>query len=95
MAKGCGAVVGCRTPPTILPRVRRLAASLLFAALAVGGCGGGDEKESVEDILDQAFRQEIKSADLRIEAGLELEGGASAGSPVRIEAGGPFRTNEG
>ena len=95
MAKGCGGVGGCRAAPTILRRVRRLVASVVFAALILGGCGGGEDKESVEDILDQAFRQEIKSADLRIEAGLELEGGASAGTPVRIEAGGPFRTNEG
>jgi hypothetical protein len=74
--------------------VRRLA-SLLLAALALGGCGGGDEaKQSVEDILDQAFRQEINSADLRIEAEVDLNGGAS-GRPVRIEATGPFSTNEG
>ena len=75
--------------------MRRLV-SLLLAALALGGCGGGeDDKQSVEDILDQAFRQEINSADLRIEAELDLNGGASSGRPVRIEASGPFRTNEG
>ena len=84
---------GCRLAPTILRRVRRLVAFLLFAALAAVGCGGGDEKESVEDILDQAFRQQINSADLKIEAELDLKGGASAGRPVRIEATGPFRTN--
>jgi hypothetical protein len=95
MAKGCGGAVGCRFAPTILRRVRRLAASLLFAALAVGGCAGGDDKESVEEVLDQAFRQEIKSADLKIEAELDLKGGASAGRPARIEASGTFRSNAG
>jgi hypothetical protein len=95
MAKGCGGAVGCRFAPTILPGVRRLAACLLFAALAAGGCGGGDDKESVEDILDQAFRQEIKSADLKMEAELDLKGGASAGRPARIEASGPFRSKGG
>ena len=95
MAKGCGDAAGCRRAPTILPRVRRLVALLLLAALGLGSCGGGDDKQSVEDILDQAFRQEIKSADLRIEAELELKGGASAGRPARIEAAGPFRSNEG
>jgi hypothetical protein len=95
MAKGCGGAVGCRFAPTILRRVRRLAASLLLAALAVGGCAGGDDKQSVDEILDQAFRQEITSADLKVEAGLDLKGGASAGRPARIEASGPFRSNEG
>jgi hypothetical protein len=74
--------------------VRRLA-FLLLAAVALGGCGGGEDKQSVEDILDQAFRQQIKSADLHVEAELDLDGGSSAGRPVRIEASGPFRTNEG
>ena len=72
--------------------MRRLVA-LLLAATALASCGGEDDKGSVEDILDQAFRQEIRSADLSIEAELELEGGSS-GRPLRIEAGGPFRTNE-
>ena len=84
----------CRLAPTILRRVRRLA-FLLLAALALGGCGGGEDKQSVEDILDQAFRQQIKSADLHVEAELDLNGGSSAGRPVRIEASGPFRSNEG
>jgi hypothetical protein len=95
MAKGCGGAVGCRFAPTILRRVRRLAASLLLAALAMGGCAGGDDKQSVEEILDQAFEQEITSADLKVEAELDLKGGASAGRPARIEASGPFRSNEG
>jgi hypothetical protein len=95
MAKGCGGAVGCRPAPTILRRVRRLAVLLLLPALALGGCGGGDDKRSVEDILDQAFRQEIESADLRVEAELELTGGVSAGRPARIEATGPFRSNKG
>jgi len=85
----------CRLTPTILRRVCRLAAFLVVAALTLAGCGGGNDKESVEDILDQAFRQQIKSADLKIEAELDLKGGASSGRPVRIEASGPFRTNAG
>jgi hypothetical protein len=95
MAKGCAGAVGCRFAPTILRRVRRLAASLLLAALAMGGCAGGDDKQSVEEILDQAFREEIASADLKVEAEFDLKGGASAGRPARIEASGPFRSNEG
>lgn len=86
--------VGCRLAPTILRRVRSLVALLVLAVLALVGCGGGEDSESVEDILDQAFRQEIKSADLKVEAELDLRGGASAGRPVRIDASGPFRLND-
>ena len=75
--------------------MRRLAALLLFAALALISCGGGDDEQSVEDLLDEAFQHEISSADLKVEAELDLKGGASAGQPVRIEAAGPFRTNKG
>jgi hypothetical protein len=85
---------GCRVAPTILRRVRRLVAFLLFALAVVGCGGGGDETQSVEDILDRAFRHEIKSADLKIEAELDLNGGASGGRPVRIEASGPFRASD-
>jgi hypothetical protein len=94
MAKGCGCAPKCTPAPTILRRVRRLASLLLLALVALASCGGGDSEESVEDILNQAFRQEIKSADLQVEAELDLQGGSSGG-PLRIEASGPFRTNEG
>jgi hypothetical protein len=85
---------GCRAAPTILPRVRRAAVLLSLLVLALVSCGGGDDGEGVEDILDQAFRQEISSADLQVEAELDLNGGEGDSRPVRIEATGPFRTNE-
>jgi hypothetical protein len=79
----------------MLRRVRPLAFLLLFAALGLVSCGGEGDKEDVENLLDQAFRQEIESADLKLEAELKLEGVSSQSRPVRIEASGPFRTNEG
>jgi hypothetical protein len=84
----------CTFSPTILPRVRRLAALLCLPVLALGACEGGEDTDGVEDLLNQAFQQEIESADLKVEAELDLKGGASS-RPVRIEANGPFRTNDG
>jgi hypothetical protein len=73
--------------------VRRLGILLLLAAFLPAACGGGDDPESVEDLLDRAFSQDIQSADLRFEAEIELDGVLE--EPVRIEAEGPFRGNEG
>lgn len=73
----------------------RVALLLVIAlgAYTLIGCGGGEETESVEDLLDQAFSNEIHSADLTLEAEIELQGLLE--DPIEIEAEGPFRTNEG
>jgi hypothetical protein len=76
---------------TILPRVRRLAFLLLIAGSLLAGCGG-DDSEGVENLLDRAFSQDIRSADLKLEAEIELAG--MLDEPVRIEAEGPFESNE-
>jgi hypothetical protein len=73
--------------------VRRPFLLLLLAICALAGCGGGDDRESVEDLLDRAFSQDMRSADLELEAEIELAGVLR--EPVRIEAEGPFRSNEG
>jgi hypothetical protein len=75
--------------------VRRLALLLLVAlgAVLLASCGGGDDQEGVEDLLDKAFSGDIHSADLKLEAEVELKGLVK--DPIKIEAEGPFRTNEG
>jgi len=79
----------------MLPRVRRLAfLMLLLGAWGLASCGGGgDDRESVESLLDRAFSTPIHSADLKLEAQIELKGLLE--DPIKIEAEGPFRTNEG
>jgi hypothetical protein len=81
-------------PPASLPPVRRPLAVLVFAALALASCGGGDEKEDVQDLLDKAFSTSIKSANLKLDASVQLKGSPGLDRPVRISATGPFRTND-
>jgi len=106
VAKGCGGAAkmhefahvpgsaGCAGSP-ILRRVRRLALLFLvvLAVCTLASCGGGKDQEGVEDLLDQAFSGEIRSADLKLDAEIELKGLLK--DPIKIEAEGPFRTNEG
>jgi hypothetical protein len=75
--------------------VRRAPFVLLFAALVLVSCGGGDDKENVQDVLDKAFSSSIKSADLKVDASVQLKGSPGLDKPLRISATGPFRTNEG
>jgi hypothetical protein len=79
----------------ILRRVRRLAL-LLLVALGVFGlssCGGDGDQKGVENLLDKAFSGQIRSADLKLNAEIELKGLLK--DPIKIEADGPFRTNKG
>jgi hypothetical protein len=74
--------------------VRRLLPALLFATLVLASCGGGDDQENVQDLLDKAFSSSIKSADLKLDASVQLKGSPGLDKPVRISASGPFRTND-
>ena len=75
--------------------MRRLAfLLLLLAAWGVASCGGGgDDRESVENLLDTAFSTPIHSADLNLQAEIELKGLLE--DPIKLDAEGPFRTNRG
>ncbi len=74
--------------------MRRLLLVLLFATLALASCGGGDDKENVQDELDKGFTSSITSADLKVDASVQLKGSPGLDKPVRISASGPFRTND-
>jgi hypothetical protein len=68
---------------------------LITAATMLAGCGGGGDKEDVQALLDKAFTTEMKSADLNLDATIQLKGSDSLDRPVRIQAEGPFRGNKG
>ena len=74
--------------------MRRLLFLLLFATVALASCGGGDDQDDVEGLLDNAFSGGIQSADLKLDAELRLEGSPSLERPVRLQASGPFISNE-
>jgi hypothetical protein len=77
-----------------LARVRRLLFLLLFSTVALASCGGGEDQDDVEGLLDRAFSGGIESADLKLDAELRLEGSPSLERPVRLQASGPFISNE-
>ena len=74
--------------------MRRPLLLLLFATLAFASCGGDDDTENVQELLDKAFSSSIKSADLKLDASIQVKGSPGLDKPVRISASGPFRTNE-
>ena len=80
--------------------LRRCLAAVLLACVAFAGAScdgsGGNDKENVQDLLDKAFRSEIRSADLKIDAQIQIKGGSqSMEKPLSIRATGPFSGNEG
>jgi hypothetical protein len=77
-----------------LPGVRRLLCLLLFATVALASCGGDEDRDDVEGLLDRAFSGGIHSADVEFEAELRVEGTGSLERPVRLEATGPFISND-
>ena len=74
--------------------MRVILSLLVFAAVALVSCGGGSDREDAENLLDRAFSQEIRSADLDLDATLRSRAatrstGRSGSRPA------DFRTNEG
>lgn len=58
--------------------------------VALASCGGGDDGEDPENLLDRAFGGELRSADVSLDAEIRLEGSPSFERPVRVQASGPF-----
>jgi hypothetical protein len=63
-------------------------------ALALAACGAGGDEGDAETLLDRAFSEPIPSADVEIDAELELDGLAGFEDPVRIRASGPYIRSE-
>ncbi len=74
------------------PTNRRLLAVLLALAsvAAFAGCGGEESEPDVEGLLDRAFRQSVKSADVKVDAQVDVKGLRGLERPVRLEASGVY-----
>jgi hypothetical protein len=84
-----------RSEPDTLRRVRRCLFLLLLPVFLLASCGGGREGEDVGELLDTAFGNSIQSADIKLDAELQVRGSKSFKDPLRIEATGPFIANKG
>jgi hypothetical protein len=74
--------------------VRFAAALLIPFVLCLASCGGGNDREDVQNLLDRSFANSISSADMKLDATLQVKGSQSLDKPVRITASGPFQGNE-
>lgn len=61
----------------------------MLAASLVAGCGE-DDKKSVTDLLDKAFKSPIGSADVKLDIELELDGVDELQDPIEISLTGPY-----
>jgi len=80
-----------------------LAAALALSALVVASCGGssggaadggGTDGSDAQALLDRAFSQPIDSADVDIDAQIEIEGLECFDEPLRVQATGPYVKSE-
>jgi hypothetical protein len=70
-----------------------LALSLTLAACSSGGGGGGSDEDATA-LLDKAFSEPVASADVDVDAQLDIEGRPGFEDPLRIRATGPYVRSE-
>jgi hypothetical protein len=71
--------------------VRRAA---LAAALALAGCGGGNDEEAA-DLLERGFSTDVRSGYATLDAELELKGIEGFEGPLRLRLDGAFEVAQG
>jgi len=64
---------------------------VVLAGALLAGCGG-DDSESVADLLDTAFESEIGSADMTLDIEVELDGVEELQDPIVIKLAGPYES---
>ncbi len=78
-------------------RVALLVLLTVGSVLALGACGGDDSENDREAqaLMDRAFAKSISSADMKVEAQLEIRGLKGLQGPIRLDASGPFKSGDG
>jgi hypothetical protein len=66
---------------------------VLLAGSLLAGCGG-DDSESVTELLDKAFQSSIGSADMTLEVEIELDGVDELDGPIEVKFTGPYDSTE-
>ena len=74
-----------------MPRIRPFfAALLLVPALVASGCGGDDTGE-VRELVDKAFKEEIRSAKVALDVSVDLNGVQQLKDPIKLTLTGPYQ----
>ncbi len=67
---------------------------LAVLPVAAAGCGGGDDDGGSDDataLIDKAFTNPIKSADVKLQAELKVQGLQGLNdTPIQLAASGPY-----
>jgi hypothetical protein len=67
-----------------------LLCAVAVAPATLSACGGGGGEQDAEALLDRAFSEPVKSANVEIDAELEVDGVKGLEEPVSIRAVGPY-----
>ena len=75
-----------------MPRIRSFFAALvLVPAVLVAGCGG-DDTGSVRELVDRAFKEEIRSAKVNLDVSIDLKGVQQLKDPIKLKLSGPYQS---
>ncbi|MDQ3647233.1 MAG: hypothetical protein M3433_01355 [Actinomycetota bacterium] len=69
----------------------------VFAALGLllAGCEEGSDRDEVAEILDRAFARPIGSANVDLDSTIRVRGVPQLDRPIRVRAGGPYKSAKG
>lgn len=80
------------------PRAARASLALLAVPVIAAGCGGSDKSSSggsqdARALLEKAFANKVKSADVKLQAKADLSGAPQLNGPLTLTLTGPYKSN--